>query len=160
MNGERMGRHTYAIFSLGDLQGTSSSISSSDSSASWSKDSWPGRCRVELVSMSGTGRMLGLLLPETSQATEFRIIFKGQERRKQTMRKLFNGNDDRARVTFYRGEKELWKFIAQRNSETRTRKVRYGHICTGSCLRVRFMLRTNSRDVHVSHIHVRAYTRA
>lgn len=67
MDGEEGGRcrgsSTHAIFSLGDLQGTSSSISSSDSSASWSSDSWPGRCNVELVSMSGTGRMLGLRLP-------------------------------------------------------------------------------------------------
>lgn len=50
---------TYAIFSLGDLQGTSSSSSSSLSSPS-SATSWE-MLRVELVNMSGTGRMLGLL---------------------------------------------------------------------------------------------------
>lgn len=62
---------THAIFSLGDLHGTSSSISSSDSSPSWSNDSWPGRCNVELVSMSGTGSMLGRLLPENENRDNY-----------------------------------------------------------------------------------------
>lgn len=52
---------SYAIFSLGDLQGTSSSSSSSLSS--------PSSCgsvdmfSVELVNISGTGSILGRLLP-------------------------------------------------------------------------------------------------
>lgn len=45
---------SYAIFSLGDLQGTSSSNSSSLSSGSW------GILSEELVNMSGTGKILGL----------------------------------------------------------------------------------------------------
>lgn len=50
---------TYAIFSLGDRQGTSSSSSSSLSSPS-SPASWL-MLRVEFVNMSGTGSILGLL---------------------------------------------------------------------------------------------------
>ncbi|CAG2061216.1 unnamed protein product [Timema podura] len=52
---------TYAIFSLGDLHGTSSSISSSLSlSSSCGSDAM---LRELLVNMSGTGRMLGRRLP-------------------------------------------------------------------------------------------------
>lgn len=56
---------THAIFSDGDLHGTSSSTSSSLSSPSSSALSVE-MLSAELVNMSGTGRMLGLRLPGDS----------------------------------------------------------------------------------------------
>lgn len=108
---EETAKHTYAIFSLGDRQGTSSSISSSDSSPSWSKDSWPGRCKVELVNISGTGKILGLLLPETLQA---KLVTRRRRRRRRRKKRRRRGKRRSAWKYFTHAAKvcQLHEYVA------------------------------------------------